>query len=346
MFICQFANRVVIAAVLSLSIAGNGLAQNAPLSEAAIPPAPAITATPAVRPATPVEESSRDTLIGVEDTVTIMALNAEELSRAWRVSSSGDLNLPMVGQLRAAGRSVGQVEAELFERMKKYFKDPQVSLYVSEYRSQPVSVVGAVEKPSTYQLQGTKTVFDAILMAGGPKEPGPTITLSRGIRNGPLDYPGVRVDEEQQIRTLELSTIDVMQGKGVAADIRLTAGDVVTVSTMRERKLVHIAGEVGHPGSVELVTRDSVSLLKVLAIAGGLTRTAAPGKVMISRTDQPGGQNSTIFVNLKKIMSGKAKDLELSAGHIVIVPSSSMMTLVQGASMSAVNTGMLLLGRF
>ena len=192
-----------------------------------------------------------------------------------------------------------------------------------------------------------KTVFDAVLMAGGPaKESGPTVTLSRSIKNGPLDYPGVRVDDEQQLRSLELTTTEVMQGKGLAAEIRLLSGDVVTVSAAKERKMVHIAGEVAHPGSVELVTRDSVSLMKVLAIAGGLTRTASPGRVMISRTDQPGGQSVTTFVNLKKIMSGKSKDLELSAGHIVIVPSSSVMTIVQGASTSAVNTGILMLGRF
>ncbi len=301
----------------------------------------------AQKPPVVLDESVRDNLIGVEDTVTILALNAEELSRAWRVSSTGDLNLPMLGLVRAAGRSVGQLEQDLQERMKKYFKEPQLTLYVSEFRSQPVSVVGAVEKPATYQLQGMKTVFDAVLMAGGPaKESGPTVTLSRSIKNGPLDYPGVRVDEEQQLRSLELTTTEVMQGKGLAAEIRLLSGDVVTVSAAKERKMVHIAGEVAHPGSVELVTRDSVSLMKVLAIAGGLTRTASPGRVMISRTDQPGGQSVTTFVNLKKIMSGKAKDLELSAGHIVIVPSSSVMTIVQGASTSAVNTGILMLGRF
>ena len=299
------------------------------------------------KPPVVLDESVRDNLIGVEDTVTILALNAEELSRAWRVSSTGDLNLPMLGLVRAAGRSVGQLEQDLQERMKKYFKEPQLTLYVSEFRSQPVSVVGAVEKPATYQLQGMKTVFDAVLMAGGPsKESGPTVTLSRGFKNGPLDYPGVRVDEEQQLRSLELTTTEVMQGKGLAAEIRLLSGDVVTVSAAKERKMVHIAGEVAHPGSVELVTRDSVSLLKVLAIAGGLTRTASTGRVMISRTDQPGGQNATTFVNLKKIMNGKSKDLELSAGHIVIVPSSSVMTIVQGVSTSAVNTGVMMLGRF
>lgn len=292
------------------------------------------------------DENARDTLIGAEDTVTLVALNADELSRPWRVSSQGDLNLPMLGRVKAAGRTVSELEADLQERMKRYFKDPQLTVYVSEYRSQPVNVVGAVEKPGAYQLQGPKSVFDAILMAGGPREPGPTVTLSRSQKAGKLDYPGVRLDDEKQVWVLELNTLDVMQGKGVSANIRLMAGDVVTVSNVKERKLVHIAGEVNHPGAVELVTRDTVSLLKVLAIAGGLTKTASPGKVMISRADQPGGQNNMAFVDLKRIMNGKAKDLELSAGHIIIVPSSSVMTVVQGASTSAVNTGILMLGRF
>ena len=328
----HFLQAAIPLALLFLLTGGNAVAQ--------VPAAPA-----PVKPVAHPEDTARDTLIGVEDTITIMALNAEELSRAWRVSSAGELNLPMLGQVKAAGRTVGELERELQERMKKYFKESQLTLYVSEYRSQPVSVVGAVEKPGTYQLQGPKTVFDAILMAGGPKEAGPTVTLSRSIRNGVLDYPGVRVDDEQQVRSLELNSLEVMQGKGLVAEVRLMAGDVVTVSTVRERKLVHIAGEVAHPGSVELVTRDSVSLLKVVAIAGGLTKTSSPSRVMISRTDQPGGPNETTFVNLKKIMSGKAKDLELSPGHIVIVPSNTIMTIVQGMTSTAANTGMLMLGR-
>src|SRR5436305_1588962 len=78
--------------------------------------------------------------IGPDDTVTISALNVEEISKAWRVGVSGELNLPMVGRVKAAGLTVDQLEAEISSRLKQYVKDPQVTIYVSDFKSHPVTV--------------------------------------------------------------------------------------------------------------------------------------------------------------------------------------------------------------
>lgn len=293
------------------------------------------------------DKQARGVVIGPEDTVTISVLNAEELSKDWRISSSGDLNLPLLGRIPAAGLTVEQFERDLHRRLLKYYHQPQVSVFVSEFRSQPVTVVGPVEKPGTYQLQGSRSLFDVLIMAGGPKETaGETVTLSRPVERGDIDHPETRPDNTGKFYIVELPLEDVMEGRGGGAAIDVQPHDVVAVSEHKPPRLVHIAGEVTRPGAVELVSQETVSLLKVLAVAGGLTRTASPGRTMIVHLNEQGVQTSTAFVDLRKILSGKAKDLELTAGDVIFVPTNNVMSYIHAASVSAVSTGILVLARF
>jgi protein involved in polysaccharide export with SLBB domain len=103
---------------------------------------------------------------------------------------------------------------------------------------------------------------------------------------------------------------------------------------------------VNRPGSVELVQSPTMSLVKLVALAGGLTKSASAGKTMIVHIGEDGVQTSAAFVDLRKVMSGKTKDLELMPGDVVIVPANTFLSYLQTVSIPAVSTGMLLLGRF
>jgi polysaccharide export outer membrane protein len=291
----------------------------------------------------------REVTIEADDTLAIQVLNGEELSKEWRVASSGELNLPMIGRVKVSGLTVSGCEKLLTERLRRYQHDPQVTVYVQEFRSHPVSVVGAVEKPGVYQLTRHTTLFDAVLLAGGPKDAGPTVTLTRSERSGPIPHSRARAKLEEGGKSstqLVLELKDVMSGRGAEAELEVQADDVVSVATVKQLKLVHMSGEVNRPGSVELVQAPTMSLVKLVALAGGLTRSASPGKTMIVHVNDDGVQTSAAFVDLRKVMRGKAKDLELMPGDVVIVPSNTVLAYMQTASMSAVTTGMLLLGRF
>lgn len=291
----------------------------------------------------------REVTIEADDTLVVQVLNGEELSKEWRVASSGELNLPMVGRVKVSGLTVSECEKLLTARLKKYQHDPQVTVYVHEFRSHPVSVVGAVEKPGVYQLTRHTTLFDAVLMAGGPKDAGPTVTLTRSERSGPIPHPRARAKLEEGGKSsmqLVLDLKDVMSGRGAEAELEVNSDDVVSVATVKQLKLVHMSGEVNRPGSVELIQAQTMSLVKLVALAGGLTRSASARKTMIVHINDDGVQTSAAFVDLRKVMNGKAKDLELMPGDVVIVPSNTVLAYMQTASMSAVTTGMLLLGRF
>jgi len=289
-------------------------------------------------------QRSRAVAIGPEDTVTIVAVEAEEISKPWRVGSTGYLNLPMVGRIYAAGMSVEQLEAELLTRLKKYIIDPQVIVYVSEYRSEPVTVVGSVEKPGITQIQGANGLFDVLMLAGGPKNAGTTVTVTRRLERGRISHPAAVEEDGTTVVALPLN--DVMDGRGAAANLPIQAGDVISVSDIKEQKLVYVVGEVNKPGAVELVTREKISLLRILAVAGGTTRTAAPGSAFIRHTDTDADQPETIAVNVKRILSGKAKDVILEPGDILIVPSSRFKGMMQTASQSILTTGIMVLARY
>ena len=284
--------------------------------------------------------------VGPDDTVTIVALNVDEISRSWRISSSGELNLPLVGQIKAAGKTVEEMQREVASRLKEYVRNPQVMVFLSDVRSRPVTVSGAVERPGTQQLLGATTLYAALVQAGGTKDAGPTVTLTRKLAFGRISDSRARTSEDGAYSVIDLPLQDVTRGFGEAADLAVFPYDVVTVSSQEKRtKMVYVSGEVGRPGAIELVSHDTVSLTKAIAMAGGLTHTSSPGKTMIRHIGADGIETAMGFVNLKQILSGKAQDLLLSDGDIVTVPSNQFLGYLQTASTSAITAGVYVLGR-
>jgi polysaccharide export outer membrane protein len=279
-------------------------------------------------------------VIGVQDTVSINVLSSDEISKTWRVSATGELNLPLADTIKEAGMTVEELQQELVRRLKRYIIEPEVSVFVTEVRSRPVTVTGAVAKPGVYQIEGQKTLFDALVMAGGPLNAGTKVTLKRELAEGSLKTPGTRLGPDRSFAFADLELAEVMKGKGDAATLEIQAQDQISVSPAGPSKFVYISGEVQRPGSVELVTQDSVSLMKVLAVAGGLGPNANGKRALVMHVNAAGVQTSTSYLDLTQIQSGKAKDLELIAGDILVVPSSSLKNYAHQAGGSAVSIGM------
>jgi len=284
-------------------------------------------------------------VIGPDDTVTIMALNVEEISKAWRVGVTGELNLPMVGRIQAGGKTVEQLEGEISTRLKQYVRDPQVTVFVSDFKSHPITISGAVDKPGTLQVERPTPLFAVLAQAGGVKDAGPTVTITRQMENGEIAYKDARRSPDGKFSIVEVPVQDVLRGHGDAANIEVRPFDTITVSQEKKSKMVVLAGEFMKPGAIELQTQDTVSLTKALAMAGGLTHTASPGKTMIRHFNAQGMETASAFVDLKKILTGRAKDLMLSEGDVVIVPNSSLSTYLQTMSTTAITSSVYILGK-
>ena len=297
-------------------------------------------------PAAPAEESgsdkkaARELVIGPDDSITIVALNCEPISKTWRVGTSGDLNLPMAGTIQAAGMTENQFAQTVAERLKKFIIDPHVNAWVSDLRSQPVTITGAVDKPGVYQITGNKNLFEILLMAGGPKGAGSTVSLRRSAALGSINIPGAKEYQADGFEFVELELTDVMSARGDKATISVLPNDLISVSPARASRFVYISGEVNRPGAVELVSQDAVSLLKVVAVAGGETPNANIKQVVIMHLNADGSQaTGQTMINLQKIRDGKALDLALGAGTVVVISNSALKTTLHGAVSAVMSTG-------
>jgi len=286
-----------------------------------------------------------EAVIGPEDTITVIALNVEEISKAWRVGPSGDVSFPLVGRLHVAGKTVDEVEREIGERLKQFVKAPEVTVYISEFRSQPVTVSGAVVKPGVILLQGPTMLYSAIVQAGGVKDAGTTVTLTRNLRYGQIPHPDARPSPDSKYSVVELPLADAVRQDKVAGNILLKPSDAIVVSQERLPRLVYITGEVMRPGAVELVSRNEVSITQLLAMAGGLSRIAKPSKSVIRHIGETGTETSFQMIDLKKVIDGKAKDLVLGEGDIVVIPSSEISSYLRNLSSSVITSSVFLLGR-
>ena len=286
------------------------------------------------------KHSGKVVMIGPDDTLDIVAVDFDKLTKQWRVGSSGDLNFPYIGRVHAAGKTVQELEEELTVRSGKYIKDPHVTVLLVEMRSQPVKVTGTVEKPGVYQLDGQNTLFEVLLKAGGTKGAGPTVTVFRNAERGAFDIPGIAEHRNDGNNFVELDLVSVMSGHGDQATLEILPRDTIVVSPPRPPRYVQIVGEVTRPGAIELVTKDSVSLAQAIAVAGGTTPLASKGSMLIWHINETGVRSERgIVIDLNLIEKGEAKDLLLTAGDIVQVQRSTAKAVLQMATTAAFSTG-------
>ena len=260
-------------------------------------------------------------VLGPEDSIDIRIPEMEEIGdKPYRVSDGGYINLPLVGQVRAAGLTVEQLEAELATRLNAYFKKPSVSVSVAEFRSQPVSVIGAVTTPGVIQLQGNKTLVEILSMAGGVRtDAGHSVKVTRKRQWGRIPLPGAAVDPTGRFSIGEVRLKAIMEARNPEQNLLIRPEDIISVP---RADIVYVIGDVLKSGGYVLNDQETLSVLQALALAGGLERTAAPRKAKILRP-APGAERRTeIPVDLKKILAGDANDVAMAPEDILFVPGS------------------------
>jgi polysaccharide export outer membrane protein len=140
-------------------------------SEAAPQTPPATAASSAAATPAPEKAHSDDSYqIGANDVLAINVWKEPDISRSVPVRSDGKISLPLAGELQASGQTPRQLEEEITKRLKSYISDPEVTVIVSESKSQKINILGMVSRPVTYLLSGSTTVLDAIAMTGGFKD--------------------------------------------------------------------------------------------------------------------------------------------------------------------------------
>lgn len=246
--------------------------------------------------------------IGPQDTLRIEVAEAPQLSTTETVAADGTLKLRYLGEVPVEGLTPDEAAAELERRYEaEVVTRATVSVQVLEARSRPVAVLGAVKSPGTLGYSPQWTLQQAIVAAGGLEtEHGRTVTIQRRADNGLSD-------------TLSLQLDEVMRGTGPAARLPLMGNDIVTVEPATD-VTIYLIGEIASKGAMTFKSNQRITVLTVIAAAGGLTDRAA--SVVRIRRERSEGPPEEIEVNYRRLLAGKEADVELRHGDALIVKES------------------------
>jgi polysaccharide export outer membrane protein len=274
----------------------------------------------------------------------VRALDAEEVTTTApiRIDARGNITLPMIGRVHAAGLTTEQLADLLEEHLKHYLQHPDVSVYLVETRSQPVSVLGAVQSPGVHQLEGHKTLFEVISLAGGIRQDaGYSIKITRRIEWGRIPLPDAKDDPTGRYSIASVNIKSIMDAQNPAENIEIKPEDVISVP---KGQLVYVIGTVRKPGGFVLGEDQHLSALQILSLAEGLDRFANARKARIMRPIPGSDTRTEIPIDLKALLAGKTPDVPLQANDLLFVPLSgkksaaaTAVTTVLGMS-SAVGT--------
>jgi polysaccharide export outer membrane protein len=308
-----------VLAFLQAAAAQSGTPQN---GSRTVPSQPVGTATvPVTTPsAQTASHASSALVLGPGDELEVTVYGAPDLSRHTRVNGDGNISMPLVGDVRVAGLSSSETEAAIESRLREQhvLNDPQVSVYVKEYTNDGISVAGEVNRPGVYSALGPHRLFDILQTAGGlsEKASGSVVVSHKGDESNPV--------------TVELSKDPSEMARN---NIELQPGDTVFFA---KAAMAYVLGEVNKPGAYILNSTGAVTVLQLVAAAGGPTHSAAVGGARMIRRTPNGLQERT--VPLKALLRGKGTDMPVSADDILFVPSSRIKTIASASTVVATST--------
>lgn len=282
--------------------------------------------------------SDREYLLGPQDSLLIRVADETEIPAGpYEIDLDGNLLVPDVGTIHAAGITVRQLQAEITQRLKSLLQRPIVTISVAEYHSQRVSVLGAVASPGVHQIQGRKTLYEVISEAGGLRQDaGDTINISREKKWGPIPLPDAKMDPSGEYCVAKLNVQAVMNARNPAENISIKPGDVITVP---KAELVYVIGAVNRAGGFPLTERQSMTVLQALALAEGLGRTASAKHARILHAAVGSAPRTQTDLDLRQIMQGKAPDEALQPEDILFVPNSTAKSASYRTLEALISTG-------
>jgi polysaccharide biosynthesis/export protein len=250
--------------------------------------------------------------LGPNDLISVSVYDEPGLSRTARVSEDGFIRLPMLhDRIKVKGLMPSEVEAAVADAFKaaQILVDPAVTVTVAEYTSRPISVVGAVKLPTTFQASEPVSLLEAIARAGGlAPDAGLEILVSDKRVAG--DAPS-----DALIRRIPVKGL--LSGSDPAFNILLTGGEEIRVPEMPK---LYVVGNVKRPGAFSVQDGGETTVLQMLALSEGLLPYTSKEAFIYRREAQ--GAKGEIAIPLRKILDRKSPDVVLAANDILYIPDS------------------------
>jgi polysaccharide export outer membrane protein len=251
--------------------------------------------------------------IGPGDVLDIRVFNRPQLSREARVDTNGVIQMPLLeGDIQAACLTENELAQKIVKLYLKYQRNPYVNVFVKEYSSTPVAVIGSVEKPGRFQLTRRVRLLELLAFAGGPNQKaGGKVQIAHTGGISLCDAAAPQGSELFDFYPL----VDALRGvKDSNPYIR--PGDIVSIP---EADLAYVVGNVFKPQAVLL--KEPVTVSQAISMAGGYLRATKMSRVQIVRQAQGSSQKEIIPVNLSAINKLQAEDILLRPNDVVQVPT-------------------------
>lgn len=263
--------------------------------------------------------------IGPGDVLEVRVARAPELSRdAVRVDQSGNIRMPMLeNDIPAACLTEAELAQSIGKLYRKYKNNPHVDVFVKEFQSQPVAVIGAVKTPSQFKLQRQVRLLELISLVGGPTEAaGQTIQIVHAEGTTSCNQSeSASVNDSEALSTYKLE--ETLHGTPEANPF-VRPGDIVQVPQADQ---IFVLGNVLKPSAIPL--KEPLTISRAIAIAGGTGPSSKKDKVRIIRQLPGSTQKQEITVNLSAIEKNRAEDVALLANDVVHVPTSGTKSLLR-----------------
>jgi polysaccharide biosynthesis/export protein len=294
-----------------------------------------------------------DVAVGTGDMLHVEVFDVPELSRDVRVSETGDISYPLIpGRIRASGLTPYQLEQKIAQLLIEngLVTHPQVSIFVKEQNSQPVSIVGAVLKPGVIQLVRPTTLLELLADSGGivddagsyaiitRKTASPVVQSEAAAASAepPPVTPPDELTSPAQIITIRLQ--DLLESGNPVYNIQIFGGDVVSIP---RAGIVYVTGAgVSQPGGYVLQSHgEQITVMKAVALAHGLSTYAKSDDAVIMRSNPVTGTHDIIPVHIKQIEQHKSDDMAMKSNDILYIPDSVGRKVLARSAEAAISIG-------
>lgn len=258
--------------------------------------------------------------IGPGDVLEVRVARAPELSRdSVRVDQSGNIRMPMLDvDIPAACLTEAEVAQNIAKLYRKYKNNPHVDVFVKEFQSQPVAVIGAVRAPAQFKLQRQVRLLELLSLVGGPNEAaGQTIQIVHAAGSRVCEQTDTTATDHTDTGAFVTYKLEETLHGLPEANPVVQPGDIVSVPQADQ---VFVVGNVLKPTAIPM--KEPLTVSKVIAIAGGTAPNTKKDKVRVIRQLPGSTKKQEIYVDLTAIEKNKSEDVALLANDIVDVPVS------------------------
>lgn len=239
--------------------------------------------------------SGQDYLVGPGDVLSITVYDNDDLKTKVRVSSNGTIVMPLLGQVNVNKMTVSAITEKITRQLADgYIVNPQVNIFVDEFRSKKVVVLGNVRNPGLIELNGPTTFLELVSKVGGfDKDAGETATIKR-------------VGNEKD-NVIVINLVSLVKGGDLSQNIQINDEDTVYISGAG---MCYVTGEVGTPGTYPC--GEGATVLKLVTLAKGFTGKASKSGIDVVRME---GDKKTILEDV-------SLDTPVKHNDVIVVPES------------------------